>query len=76
MSCMDNIGIVTECPSLHRAQNLFGGEVQDVMYLYALGKRKGRCVGWRHGGNWGVCVRSLHYEEEVNKQTRGRSFRA
>jgi hypothetical protein len=34
----DSIGIVPEYLSLHRAQNLFGGRVDDVMHLYHFGK--------------------------------------
>ena len=34
----DSIGIVPEYLSLHRAQNLFNGRVDDVMHLYHFGK--------------------------------------
>lgn len=46
----DSIGIVPEYLSLHRAQNLFDGEVEDVMHLYDFGKVQGevcRLAAWR-----------------------------
>jgi hypothetical protein len=46
----DHIGIVPEYLSLHRAQNLFNGYVDDVMHLYAFGgaqKEIGRLAAWR-----------------------------
>ena len=34
----DSIGIVPEYLSLHRAENLFDGQIDDVMHLYSFGK--------------------------------------
>ncbi len=52
----DSIGIVPEYLSLHRAQNLFDGEVEDVMHLYAFGKAQReicRLAAWEEV----VCLR-------------------
>jgi len=46
----DSIGIVPEYMSLHRAQNLFDGHVDDVMHLYSFGdaqKKVCRLASWR-----------------------------
>ena len=46
----DHIGIVPEYLSLHRAQNLFDGDVDDVMHLYSFGNAQreiGKLASWR-----------------------------
>lgn len=46
----DHIGIVPEYLSLHRAQQLFDGQVDDVMHLYSFGKAQReicRLASWR-----------------------------
>jgi hypothetical protein len=46
----DSIGIVPEFLNLHRAQQLFDGQVDDVMHLYSFGKAQReicRLASWR-----------------------------
>lgn len=53
----DSIGIVPEYLSLHRAQNLFDGHIDDVMHLYDFGKAQReicRLAAWEEV----VCLRA------------------